>query len=178
MLEPEVVPYGPPTTTGAPLVAAPTPRRDEEAAEDGTKAALGLAVPLTPSTTIAATTTTVAAAAQSAQPAPSTTTTTAPTLVSLPAALTPVAPTGRGSARRTDRGKASWFHAPDGTCAHTWVPKGTEIRVTRVSTGASTTCIVDDWGPADESRIIDLSLDTFEQLASPDAGVIDVTIEW
>jgi rare lipoprotein A (peptidoglycan hydrolase) len=52
------------------------------------------------------------------------------------------------------------------------------IKVTRPATGASTTCVVDDWGPGDTSRIIDLSLDTFEELASPDAGVIDVTIEW
>jgi rare lipoprotein A len=73
---------------------------------------------------------------------------------------------------------ASWFHAPDGTCAHTTIPVGTVVRVTRLSTGVATTCVIDDWGPADASRIIDLSMDTFEKLASADAGLIDVLIEW
>jgi rare lipoprotein A len=84
-----------------------------------------------------------------------------------------------GAPARSDGGQASWFHAPDGTCAHRDLPLGTLIRVTRPSTGASATCRVNDRGPsAETNRVIDLSLDTFEKLASSDAGVIAVRIEW
>jgi rare lipoprotein A len=74
---------------------------------------------------------------------------------------------------------ASWFDAPDGTCAHRDLPLGTIVTVTRTATGASTTCRVSDRGPSlATNRVIDLSLDTFAKLASPDAGVIEVRIEW
>ncbi len=76
-------------------------------------------------------------------------------------------------------GVASWFDAPAGTCAHRDLPLGTVVKVTRTSTGASTTCRVADRGPSPATnRVIDLSQDTFQKLASPDAGVIDVRIEW
>jgi rare lipoprotein A (peptidoglycan hydrolase) len=76
-------------------------------------------------------------------------------------------------------GEASWFDAPPGTCAHRDLPLGTIVKVTRTSNGASTTCRVADRGPSlQTNRVIDLSLDTFEKLASSDAGVINVRIEW
>lgn len=76
-------------------------------------------------------------------------------------------------------GVASWFDAPAGTCAHRDLPLGTIVTVTRTSTGASTTCRVSDRGPSlATNRVIDLSQDTFAKLASPDAGVIEVRIEW
>lgn len=100
--------------------------------------------------------------------------------VTLPPILTPVAPAAKpiGGAKQKEAGKASWFNWDDATCAHRTIPFGTIVKVTRVSTGAWTTCEVADWGPADTSRVIDLSMDTFEQLASADAGLIDVVIEW
>jgi rare lipoprotein A (peptidoglycan hydrolase) len=53
------------------------------------------------------------------------------------------------------------------------------VRIVRISTGASATCRVNDRGPTlATKRVIDLSPDTFEKLASKDAGVIDVRIEW
>jgi len=59
---------------------------------------------------------------------------------------------------RSQRGVASWFGAP---------------------AGAVTTCTVDDRGPTLETgRLIDLSTGTFAELASTDAGLIDVLIEW
>jgi rare lipoprotein A (peptidoglycan hydrolase) len=104
------------------------------------------------------------------------TTTTVAGRLSLPATI---APASRGAGKvRSARGLASWFNAPDGTCAHVAIPIGAEVTVTRVATGKSTTCVVDQWGPADTSRIIDLSMDTFEQLAAPEAGLIEVVIEW
>jgi hypothetical protein len=76
-------------------------------------------------------------------------------------------------------GVASWFDAPAGTCAHRDLPLGTIVKVTRTSTGASTTCRVADRGPSlATNRVIDLSQDTFAKLASTDAGLIEVKIEW
>jgi rare lipoprotein A len=77
-----------------------------------------------------------------------------------------------------DSGGASWYHAPDGTCAHDTAPIGTVITVTRVSTGDSTTCRVADRGPNTDGRVIDLSMDVYSQLAAPDTGVIDVKVQW
>jgi rare lipoprotein A (peptidoglycan hydrolase) len=98
--------------------------------------------------------------------------------VTLPAALTAVSPASKSAPTHTDHGQASWFHAEDATCAHRTIPAGTVVTVTRTSTGVSTTCTVTQWGPADTSRIIDLSYDTFEQLATTDSGLIDVDISW
>jgi rare lipoprotein A (peptidoglycan hydrolase) len=56
---------------------------------------------------------------------------------------------------------------------------GTLVKVTRNQNGASATCKVNDRGPTVETgRLIDLSADTFEKLASKEAGLIDVRIEW
>ncbi|MEA2827993.1 MAG: hypothetical protein QOG43_2432 [Actinomycetota bacterium] len=78
-----------------------------------------------------------------------------------------------------DAGVASWFNAPDNTCAHRTLPFGTVVKVTRPRTGAVAFCKVNDRGPTIATgRIIDLSMDTFAKLASTDAGLIDVTIEW
>lgn len=80
---------------------------------------------------------------------------------------------------RTASGIASWFNAPDATCAHLTIPMGTIVKVTRIHDGASTTCKVNDRGPTVETgRLIDLSLDTFEKLAPRTVGLIDVKIEW
>ncbi|MDP8936886.1 MAG: hypothetical protein M3O23_04025 [Actinomycetota bacterium] len=97
-----------------------------------------------------------------------------------PATLVPGAgaTTATSAPARTETGLASWFGAPAGTCAHRTAPFGAEIAVTRLQTGAVVTCTVDDRGPADTSRVIDLSTDTFEKLAPTGAGLIDVKIEW
>ena len=80
---------------------------------------------------------------------------------------------------RTDSGIASWFNAPDATCAHRTLPMGTLVKVTRIHNGAVASCKVNDRGPTLETgRLIDLSLDTFEKLATSGAGLIDVRIEW
>ena len=84
-----------------------------------------------------------------------------------------------GTPAKTDSGVASWFGAPAATCAHRTLPMGTLVKVTRNHNGATATCKVDDRGPTLETgRLIDLSLDTFEKLASSEAGLIDVMIEW
>jgi rare lipoprotein A (peptidoglycan hydrolase) len=50
--------------------------------------------------------------------------------------------------------------------------------VTDLSNGLSTTCTVEDRGPGVSGRIIDLSGQTFSQLAEPSTGVIEVRIGW
>ena len=121
------------------------------------------------------TSTTVASPSAPTTTAPTTTTVVGVTLT-LPAVVTPVA---AGLPHlRSERGKASWFHARDGTCAHRNIPLGAVVTVTRIYNGASVTCVVDDRGPADPNRVIDLSFDTFEKLAYPEAGLIEVVVEW
>jgi hypothetical protein len=170
VVEPEVVPYRPPvvptTVPAHESVAAPARPGAAAPAADG---AVPTAVPAAAASPDSSTTTVAAG---------TTTTMLGSVLVTLPAALTPLLPVSKGTPTPADEGPASWFHAPDGTCAHRTIPKGTVVTVTRVATGATTTCVVDDWGPSDTSRVIDLSFDTFETLASPDSGVIDVTLSW
>jgi rare lipoprotein A len=117
--------------------------------------------------------------------APPTTTTTSrpapklPVVINLPSLpLGGLTPAEKPFGTHADRGVASWFNAPDGTCAHRTLAVGTVVRVTRLHNGATTTCVVDQGGPEDTTRVIDLSMDTFEKLAYPEAGLIDVLIEW
>ncbi len=128
----------------------------------------------------ARTTTTATRTVAAPRAAPASTTTVA--LGPLPSVVQAVAPpvTAVASAvTRTDSGIASWFGAPDGTCAHRTLPMGTIVKVTRIHNGAVATCKVDDRGPTLETgRLIDLSDDTFEKLAAKEAGLIDVRIEW
>ena len=129
--------------------------------------------------TVPTSTTTTAAppVGQAAAPASSTSTTTTP-LTPLTTLLQQLAP-AINALTGSDSGLASWFYAPAGTCAHRDLPLGTVVHVVRISTGASATCRVNDRGPTlATKRVIDLSPDTFEKLASKDAGVIDVRIEW
>jgi hypothetical protein len=126
--------------------------------------------PTSTATTVPSLTPAPAPAAPSAQPSVATT----PTTIPLAPLLAKIVPTAAAVL-----GLASWFDAPDGTCAHRDLPLGTVVKVTRPSTGASTTCRVSDRGPSlATNRVIDLSMDTFAKLASPDAGVIEVRIEW
>ena len=79
---------------------------------------------------------------------------------------------------RTQQGGASWYDYRSGECAHVTLPKGTVVTITRLDTGASTTCVVTDRGPYESGRIIDLDRGTFAQLGDPAQGVIQVAISW
>jgi rare lipoprotein A (peptidoglycan hydrolase) len=180
VVEPEVVPYRPTPSTTAVLTASGPLRADPEEKDDTEDAPRARASPTTTDPPAPAPVTKDGATATSTTtvPPPATTTTTTTVAVTLPTILAPVGPLTTGTATETNRGWASWFGAPEGTCAHRTLPMGTEITVTRVSTGVTTTCVVDDWGPADTTRVIDLSTDTFAQLASPEAGLVEVIIDW
>ncbi len=199
----------PPTELAAAVAPAPPTSNKPSADTDGRPASIATLVSeaewkavttVTPTTTAPAPSTTIARFT-----VPSTTTTTvvdplaaaataAEALVSsvdtvlsatltaaAPPAVTP-APSVPAVARvsgQNDAGVASWFNAPDATCAHRTLPFGTMVRVTRPATGAVATCMVDDRGPTVETgRLIDLSMDTFAALAPTSAGLIDVTIDW
>jgi rare lipoprotein A len=94
--------------------------------------------------------------------------------------MRPSTPPAAGpSTGQSETGQATWYDAPDPTmCAHKTIPMGTVLTVTDVDNGKSTTCKVGDRGPYVEGRIVDLSPETFSQLAPTSAGVINVKITW
>ncbi|MEA2901480.1 MAG: rare lipoprotein [Actinomycetota bacterium] len=158
---PTTVVSSPPTTTAR--VTIPVSSVTTVAAAPVTTAA--------PATTTSVVSITLSAAPP--PPAPGAATTTTP-----PAPPATVASTAKLYGHN-DAGVASWFNAPDNTCAHRTLPFGTMVKVTRVKNGAVAFCKVNDRGPTVATgRLIDLSMDTFAKLAAPEAGLIDVTIEW
>lgn len=87
-------------------------------------------------------------------------------------------------------GIASWYNdgenasgkpvnnSTDLTAAHRSLPFGTEVKVTRKSTGKSTTVVIEDRGPAARTgRIIDLRPKPARELDMIDDGIADVTLE-
>jgi rare lipoprotein A (peptidoglycan hydrolase) len=75
-------------------------------------------------------------------------------------------------------GQASWYDAPDGTCAHPTLAFGTVVTVTNLANGRTVKCTVTDRGPYESGRIVDLAKTTFDDLAPPATGIIDVRIQW
>ncbi|HUQ63395.1 MAG TPA: septal ring lytic transglycosylase RlpA family protein [Acidimicrobiales bacterium] len=126
-----------------------------------------------PSVTVAARRSTTTTEAPPTTRAPTTTTTRAPDPEPEPVAAKAAAPASSAS-----QGGATWYHAPDGTCAHRTLPFGTVVTVTRSSSGASTSCRVADRGPFVSGMIIDLSMDTFANIGSTDEGIIQVQLSW
>lgn len=84
----------------------------------------------------------------------------------------------KGGRGRTQAGQASWYEIDNGTCAHVRLPKGTIVRVVNVANGKEALCRVADRGPFLQGRVIDLDLQTFQHIASPSEGVVDVRISW
>jgi len=76
-------------------------------------------------------------------------------------------------------GLATWYAAaPAGRCASPWLPFGTVLTVTDLSTGASITCVVDDREAAGYPHVVDLSPSGFASLAPLGQGTIEVDISW
>ena len=96
------------------------------------------------------------------------------------APLGPMQPTTTLSPRLSlsSTGGASWFRAPRGTCAHRTLPFGTMVTVRRTDNGATTQCRVNDRGPFIDNRVIDLSEESFSELAPLSSGVVPVNISW
>lgn len=63
------------------------------------------------------------------------------------------------------------------TAAHRTLPFGTKVKVTNVKNGKSVVVRINDRGPYDASRVIDLSLAAFQQIASPRKGTVQVRLQ-
>lgn len=150
----------PATTTTSPVRPTRPPGTAETAAAPVTAAAVGPASP-------------------PAEPVP-----TAPVPPPVPVvepapAAVPVQPVKiRGGRGRSQAGKASWYEIDNGTCAHVRLPKGTLVRVVNTANGKEAMCRVADRGPFLDGRIIDLDLQTFQQIADRSEGVVSVRISW
>lgn len=92
----------------------------------------------------------------------------------------PVAEVTTTTAPRThsEVGPASWYAIRPGTCAHPYLPFGTDVLVTNLDNGRQAHCVVDDRGPYVPGRIIDLSKAVFAELASTRSGLIEVRLNW
>jgi rare lipoprotein A len=63
------------------------------------------------------------------------------------------------------------------TAAHRTLPFGTHLRVTNPSNGRSVVVVVNDRGPFDKARMIDLSLAAAKELRMLGRGLMKVTVE-
>jgi rare lipoprotein A (peptidoglycan hydrolase) len=52
------------------------------------------------------------------------------------------------------------------------------VTVRNNTTGATTSCTVDDREASGYPRVLDMSYSGFSQIADPSQGVVDVTISW
>lgn len=137
------------------------------------------ASPPPPATTVArATTEPPVQTTHTHKPRPTTTTTAKPkppppTTTAAPPPTTAPPPPSR------QEGDASYYQSRSpSTCAHRTLGFGTVVRVTNLANGKSTSCTVADRGPYIDGRIIDLSPQSFGELAPLEEGVIRVRLEW
>ena len=77
--------------------------------------------------------------------------------------------------QRTASGEA--FDSDAMTAAHRTLPLGTLVRVTNIANGRTVTVRINDRGPRDRSRIIDLSRSAAQALGFVADGVMKVKIE-
>ncbi|MGK5733663.1 septal ring lytic transglycosylase RlpA family protein [Streptomyces sp. URMC 124] len=120
----------------------------------------------------------------------------APAAVALATVLVCVAPfPARADVRDARPCTASWYGAPeemlDGlptasgepfdpealTAASRDLRFGTRVQVTNVETGDAVMVRINDRGPRDRNRCIDLSRAAFEEIADIDQGLVRVTLE-
>ncbi|WP_344117499.1 septal ring lytic transglycosylase RlpA family protein [Streptomyces blastmyceticus] len=104
-------------------------------------------------------------------------------------------PAHANSSSDTQSCTASWYGAP-GEIPDNWptasgepfdpeamaaasreLPFGTEVRVTNTDNGESVTVRVNDRGPTDTGRCIDLTKGAFSRIADTDRGLVAVTLE-
>ncbi|HEY2430417.1 MAG TPA: septal ring lytic transglycosylase RlpA family protein [Acidimicrobiales bacterium] len=105
-------------------------------------------------------------------------TTEPPTTAAPRPAPTTTSPPTTAAPRPSQTGPASWYDTTAGTCAHQTLPFGTVVTITNLANGNTATCRVEDRGPYEGGRIIDLAPDVFSRLAPTSEGVINVRISW
>ena len=78
-------------------------------------------------------------------------------------------------------GTASWYKYKGCNCAASPdYPKGTKLKVTNIDNGKSVVVKVNDWGPdrsIHPTRVIDLDIVAFKQIAKKSAGLCKVKVE-
>lgn len=95
------------------------------------------------------------------------------------ATSTTAAPTTTTTAPRPSQtGPGSWYDAASGTCAHQSLPFGTVVSIVDEDNGATATCTVDDRGPYEDNRILDMAPDVFQKLAPLSQGIVNIKISW
>ena len=81
--------------------------------------------------------------------------------------------TDPGAQRLTASGEV--FDDGKATCASWYFPLGTYVKVTNVQGGKFVICRVNDRGPDGSlNRVVDLTKSSFEKIANPDIGLIQV----
>lgn len=75
-----------------------------------------------------------------------------------------------------EAGAATWYDWMPGSAAHKTLPFGTKVLVRSVSTGKTTCVTINDRGPRNPARVIDLHRANFQALAPLGAGIIQVTL--
>lgn len=75
-------------------------------------------------------------------------------------------------------GVATWYDWHPGQCATWYLPKGTRLTVTDLTTGRSITCVITDREAAGSNRVVDLSESGFAELAPLSVGVLRVKVTW
>lgn len=75
-------------------------------------------------------------------------------------------------------GIATWYAWNVGQCASPFLPHGTLLTVTDLTTGKTIQCLVTDTEAHNPGRVVDLSNWCFEELAPLSQGVIEVRITW
>ena len=85
-----------------------------------------------------------------------------------------------GTGATTQTGLATWYDPPWSgfSAAHPWLPFGTQVVVTDLTSGRSVTVTIDDRGPFAPGRVIDLSPEAFGALAPLGGGVLRVSLAW
>jgi len=78
---------------------------------------------------------------------------------------------------KTEEGWASWYGMAGYTAAHRTLPFKTKVRITNLTNGNQVEVTIVDRGPFMSSRIIDLSRESFSQLAPLNRGLCYVRLE-
>lgn len=78
--------------------------------------------------------------------------------------------------RRMSNGQL--FYNSSNSCAHRTLRFGTVVTIRNLSNNRTTTCVVRDRGPFVGGRIIDLSTQSFSEIAPLSQGLVNVEISW
>jgi rare lipoprotein A len=101
---------------------------------------------------------------------------TAPALAAIFAVVLPLNAQAGSAASRTFFGMAAYYpgHGAGLTAAHRTLPFGTRVRVTDLRTGRSVIVTINDRGPFNRGRVIDLCTAAARALGMIDRGIVSI----